>query len=118
VSTQVMIAALGLKPGIPQKNKSEPCFDYLCRMMDKDKNRVVNRDEFDTFWKSKFDESDSDKNGKLSKKELLTDPLFEQLDEDKSNSISLEEYLAPIAPHFSGHDSNKDGLLKKGEIWN
>ena len=86
--------------------------------MDKDKNRVVNQDEFDAYWKSKFDESDSDKNGKLSKKELLTDPLFEQLDGDKSNTISLEEYLAPIAPHFSGHDSNQDGLLKKGEIWN
>ena len=57
------------------------------------------------YWKSKFDESDSDKNGKLSKKELLADPLFEQLDEDKSNSISLEEYLAPIAPHFSRHDT-------------
>ncbi len=118
VSTQVMIETLGLKPGTPQKNKSEPCFDYLCRMMDKDKNREVNRDEFDAYWKSKFDESDSDQNGKLSKKELLADPLFEQLDEDKSNSISLEEYLAPIAPHFSGHDHNNDGLLKKGEIWN
>jgi lysophospholipase L1-like esterase len=118
VTTPIMAKALGLKSGNPKKNKSEPCFDYLCRLMDKDKNRVVNRDEFDTFWKSKFDESDSDKNGKLSKKELLTDPLFEQLDEDKSNSISLEEYLAPIAPHFSRHDSNKDGLLKKGEIWN
>ena len=118
VSTQVMIEALGLKPGSPKKNKSEPCFNYLCRMMDKDKNREVTRDEFDTFWKSKFDESDFDKNGKLSKEELLANPLFEQLDKDKSNSISLEEYLAPIAPHFSEHDSNRDRLLKKGEIWN
>ena len=86
--------------------------------MDKDKNREVNRDEFDAFWKLKFDESDYDKNGKLSKKELLANPLFEQLDKNKSNSICLEEYLAPIATHFSGHDNNKDGLLKKGEIWN
>jgi lysophospholipase L1-like esterase len=118
VSTQVMIEALGLKPGSPKKNKSEPCFNYLCRLMDKDKNREVTRDEFDAFWKSKFDESDFDKNGKLSKEELLANPLFEQLDKDKSNSISLEEYLAPIAPHFSEHDSNRDRLLKKGEIWN
>ncbi|MDG0963752.1 MAG: sulfatase-like hydrolase/transferase [Opitutales bacterium] len=117
VSTQVMIQALGLKPGTPEKNKSEPCFDYLCRMMDKDKNREVSQGEFDAFWKSKFNESDFNKNGKLSKKELLADPLFEQLDGDKSNSISLEEYLAPIAPHFSEHDSNRDSLLKKGEVW-
>ena len=113
-----MIEALGLKPGSPKKNKSEPCFNYLCRLMDKDKNREVTRDEFDAFWKSKFDESDFDKNGKLSKEELLANPLFEQLDKDKSNSISLEEYLAPIAPHFSEHDSNRDRLLKRGEIWN
>ena len=65
-----------------------------------------------------FQNIDSNRIYKLSKKELLADPLFEQLDEDKSNSISLEEYLAPIAPHFSGHDHNNDGLLKKGEIWN
>jgi len=74
VSTQVMIEALGLKPGTPQKNKSEPCFDYLCRMMDKDKNREVNPEEFDAFWKSKFDESDSDHNGKLSKKRTAGRP--------------------------------------------
>jgi hypothetical protein len=118
VSTQVMIEALGLKSGNPEKNKSEPCFDYLCRMMDKDKNRDVTRDEFDAFWQSKFDESDSNKNGRLTKKELLADPMFHFLDDDKSKFISFEEYLAPISPHFSGHDSNNDGLLKKGEIWN
>ena len=87
-------------------------------MMDKDKNRDVTRDEFDAFWQSKFDESDSNKNGKLTKKELFADPMFQFLDNDKSKFISFEEYLAPISPHFSGHDSNKDGLLKKGEIWN
>ena len=118
VTTPIMAKALGLKSGNPKKNKSEPCFDYLCRLMDKDKNREVNKSEFDNYWKTRFEDCDSNKNSKLSKDELLADSLFEELDTDQNNAITFDEFLKPITSHFFDHDTNKDSLLKKGEIWN
>lgn len=118
VSTSVMTEALRLQPGNPLKSKDQPCFDYLCRMMDKNKDRQVTEAEFNTYWKTRFDDTDSDQNGDLSKKELHADPLFNHLDTDRSQTISFLEYLKEIKPHFTEHDQNGDGFLKKGEIWN
>jgi len=118
VSTMVMTKALGLNFNNPKESNDEPCFDYLCRLMDKDKNRQVTQLEFNAYWKTRFDDTDSDKDGVISISELFADSLFKYLDIDKSNSISLEEYLKNIRPHFTQHDKNDDGLLEKGEIWN
>ena len=117
VTTPIMAKALGLKSGMPKKDKSEPCFDYLCRLMDKNKNREVNKTEFDDYWKTRFEDCDSNKNSELSKEELLADSLFEELDTDQNKAITLDEFIKPITPHFLDHDTNKDSLLKKGEIW-
>jgi Ca2+-binding EF-hand superfamily protein len=87
-------------------------------MMDKNKDRQVTEAEFNTYWKTRFDDTDSDQNGDLSKKELHADPLFNHLDTDRSQTISFLEYLKEIKPHFTEHDQNGDGFLKKGEIWN
>ena len=113
-----MTQALGLQPGNPEKSKDQPCFDYLCRMMDRDKDRQVTEFEFNAYWKTRFDDSDSNKDGKISVSELLADTLFNHLDIDNSSSISFEEYLQNIQPHFPQHDINNDGFLQKGEIWN
>jgi hypothetical protein len=118
VSTAVMTEALGLKPGNPAKSKDQPCFDYLCRMMDKNKDRQVNMAEFDTYWQTRFDDSDTDQNGNLSQKELHADPLFKYLDKDENGNISFAEFLKDIKTHFTELDHNQDGILNKREIWN
>ena len=118
VSTSVMAQALGLQPGNPEKSKDQPCFDYLCRMMDKNKDRQVTVAEFDAYWKSRYDDADTDQNGKLSQIELHADPLFQYLDQDGNGIISFPEFLKDIKPHFTELDQNRDGLLTKGEIWN
>ena len=118
VSTAVMTEALGLQPGNPAKSKDQPCFDYLCRMMDKNKDQQVNMAEFNAYWQTRFDDSDTDQNGNLSQKELHADPLFKYLDKDENGNISFAEFLKDIKTHFTELDHNQDGILNKGEIWN
>jgi arylsulfatase A-like enzyme/lysophospholipase L1-like esterase len=118
VSTAVMTRALGLQPGNPEKSKDQPCFDYLCRMMDKNKDRQVTVAEFDAYWKTRYEDTDTDQNGNISQKELHADPLFQYLDQDGNGIISFSEFLKDIKPHFNELDQNRDGMLTKGEIWN
>jgi lysophospholipase L1-like esterase len=117
VSTPTMVKALGLQPGKPEKSDDQPCFDYLFRMMDVNKNKAVTRDEFDNYWIDSFSKSDSDGNEVLDLKEFWSEELVSGLDDNKDGKVSYSEYSASFSKHFTKRDKNSDGSLVQGEIW-
>ena len=117
VSTPTMVKALGLQPGKPEKSEDQPCFDYLFRMMDVNKNKAVTRDEFDNYWIDSFSKSDSDGNEVLDLKEFWSEELVSGLDDNKDGKVSYSEYSASFSKHFTKRDKNSDGSLVRGEIW-
>ena len=74
VSTAVMTGHWACNRN-PEKSKDQPCFDYLCRMMDKNKDRQVTVAEFDAYWKTRYDDTDADQNGNLAKRITCRSPL-------------------------------------------
>ncbi len=79
--------------------------------------------EFDAYWKSKYDESDTDQNGKLSQKELHADPSVRILGSGRERVIHIFSGGIPQSTHKAPFQQEliqqqTDGLLTKGEIWN
>ena len=117
VSTPTMAKALGLQLGNPETNNEQPCFDYLFRVMNVDKNKAVTRAEFDQYWMDSFRKSDSDSNEVLDAKELWSEELVSGLDGNKDGKVSYGEYSSDFSNHFTNRDRNGDGSLVRGEIW-
>ena len=117
ISTPTMAKALGLQLGNPETNNEQPCFDYLFRVMNGDKNKAVTRAEFDQYWKDSFNKSDRDVNGMLDAKELWSEELASGLDGNKDKKVSFKEYSADFSKHFTDRDRDGDGSLVRGEIW-
>ena len=103
IITPTMTRALGLKPGQPELNNSTPCWKYIFRgLMDKDKDRVTTRLEFNNYWKSVFDKNDTNSDGLLVAGELPAS-LCRALDHNQDGSVSVNEYLQLYNDHFNSY---------------
>lgn len=94
--------------------------------LDKDGDGLISHDEAQAAPRlaKHFDEIDTNKNGFLSKDELVAartrmkDAIFARIDTDADGRISRDE-AAPfprLARHFNHIDADKDGYLTKNEL--
>jgi Ca2+-binding EF-hand superfamily protein/mono/diheme cytochrome c family protein len=105
----------------------------LLRLMDKDRNGSVSKDEFMQFMSQTFDRLDVNKSGELESKEALTttfpfgvrinaaakvdvQQLLRMMDADKSGTVSKDEFLRFMSEMFSRLDVNKNGRLEREEL--
>jgi Ca2+-binding EF-hand superfamily protein len=105
----------------------------LLRLMDKDRNGSVSKDEFMQFMSQTFDRLDVNKSGELESKEALSttfpfgvrtnaaakvdvQQLLHMMDTDKSGTVSKDEFLRFISERFSRLDVNKDDRLEREEL--
>jgi Ca2+-binding EF-hand superfamily protein len=105
----------------------------LLRLMDKDRNGSVSKDEFMQFMSQTFDRLDANKSGELESKEALStafpfgvrtnaaakvdvQQLLRMMDTDKSGTVSKDEFLRFISERFGRLDVNKDDRLEREEL--
>ncbi len=105
----------------------------LIRMMDKDKNGVVTKDEFMQFASAEFDRVDADKSGGLSHREFSRSvyahgrhyaehenvaEIILLMDMDKNGVVSKDEYMSFMSAEFDRIDADKTGTLTREELSN
>jgi len=105
----------------------------LLRLMDKDRNGSVSKDEFMQFMSQTFDRLDVNKSGELESKEASTttfpfgvrtkaaakvdvQQLLRMMDTDKSGTVSKDEFLQFMSETFSRLDVNKNDRLEREEL--
>jgi Ca2+-binding EF-hand superfamily protein len=105
----------------------------LLRLMDKDRNGSVSKDEFMQFMSQTFDRLDANKSGELESKEALSttfpfgvrtnaaakvdvQQLLRMMDTDKSGTVSKDEFLRFISERFGRLDVNKNDRLEREEL--
>ena len=105
----------------------------LLRLMDKDRNGSVSKDEFMQFMSQTFDRLDVNKGGELESKETLSatfpfgvrtnaaakvdvQQLLRKMDSDKSGAVSKDEFLQFMSQTFSHLDVNKNDRLEREEL--
>jgi hypothetical protein len=66
----------------------------------------------------RFNRYDRDKNGAITRIELMSSrtKAFKTLDKDGNNLLSFEEWAAKTAEKFSGADADKNGNLTRPEF--
>ncbi len=119
----------------PTKHYGEhngPCLQDL----DKNKDGVVSKKEFEAFHAERFKEMDTNKDGKLSEeeidgdmsmkhrpmKEMWQDPFdrrFDEVDINHDGGLSKDEAeigMPMLSKRFDEIDANKDGKITKEEV--
>jgi Ca2+-binding EF-hand superfamily protein len=107
--------------------------EQLIRLIDKDKNGVVTKDEFLQFASSEFDRVDADKSGSLSQREFARShlahgrhfaehenvaALIRMMDADKNGEVSKAEFMSFMSAEFDRIDADKSGTLTHEELSN
>ena len=105
----------------------------LIRLMDKDKNGVVSKDEFMRLMSAEFDRADSDKSGGLTAAELsrsvlatrngraelkTTESLITLMDRNHTGAVEKDEFLQFVSEEFDRLDVDKSGTLTRQELSN
>jgi Ca2+-binding EF-hand superfamily protein len=101
----------------------------LLRLMDRDKNGAVSKDEFLQFMSRTFDRRDVNRSGLLESNELSTfskrtaavgqsdvRQLTRLMDRDKNGAVSKDEFLQYMSRTFDRLDVNKSGQLEPKEL--
>ena len=105
----------------------------LLRLMDKDRNGNVSRDEFMQFVSQTFDRLDVNKSGGLESGEASNtsfpfgtrvgaaadadvQKLLHQMDTDKNGTVTKDEFLQFMSQTFDRLDANKSGRLEREEL--
>jgi Ca2+-binding EF-hand superfamily protein len=107
--------------------------EQLIRLMDKDKNGAVTRDEFLQFSSREFDRIDADRSGSLSQREFARShlahgrhfaehenvvALIRMMDADHNGEVSKAEFMSFMSAEFDRIDADKSGTLTSGELSN
>jgi Ca2+-binding EF-hand superfamily protein len=105
----------------------------LLRLMDKDLNGKVSKDEFLRYMSQTFDRLDVNKSGQLERNELpsaefpfgrltgaaaATDvrKLVRMMDTDMNGTVSRDEFMQFMSQTFDRLDVNKSGQLERDEM--
>ncbi|MGD9811040.1 MAG: hypothetical protein AB7U35_06840 [Sphingobium sp.] len=66
----------------------------------------------------RFDRYDRDRNGVISRLEMMSSrtSAFKALDKDGNNLLSFEEWAVRTSDRFAGADGDKDGKLTRAEF--
>jgi Ca2+-binding EF-hand superfamily protein len=105
----------------------------LLRLMDKDKNGSVSKDEFMQYMAQAFDRLDVNKNGQLERNELTNTKfpfskrthdatvadvgqLERMMDSDSNGTVSKDEFMQFMSQTFDRLDVNKSGELESEEL--
>ena len=105
----------------------------LLRLMDKDKNGAVSKDEFLQYMSRTFDRRDVNKSGQLERGEMTTSPfplsrrtgaaaqsdvrrLTQMMDRDANGRLSKSEFMQYMSQTFDRLDVNKSGQLEPNEL--
>jgi len=104
----------------------------LLRLMDKDKNGAVSKDEFMEYMSQTFDRVDVNKNSQLEHDELSNArfpfgkgtsaaatnlvQLLRLMDKDKNDAVSKDEFMEFMSQTFDRLDVNKSGQLGPNEL--
>jgi Ca2+-binding EF-hand superfamily protein len=105
----------------------------LLRLMDKDKNGTVSKDEFMQYMSQAFDRLDVDKSSQLENTELTNakfpfskrtraateadvSQLVRMMDTDVNGTVSKDEFLQFMSQTFDRLDVNKSGGLERLEL--
>ena len=105
----------------------------LMRLMDKDRNGSVSRDEFMQFMSKAFDRFDTNKSGALESGEVSNNSfpisirtkaageadvqqLLRMMDADKNGTVTKDEFLQFMSQTFSRLDADKNERLDRQEL--
>jgi hypothetical protein len=105
----------------------------LLRLMDKDRNGAVSRDEFMQFMSQSFDRFDVDRSGGIDSKEasnvafplgLRTSmaakadirQLLRLMDSDKNGTVTKDEFLQFMSQTFDRLDANTNDRLEREKL--
>lgn len=87
---------------------------------DKNKDRVVSREEFREAWSSQFVKLDKNKDGRLTIKEWRKHKnAFQKMDLNKNKTLERSEWVRYRDWFFNTFmDADKDGVATPGKEWN
>jgi hypothetical protein len=111
-------ALLALSPATPAKADMTE-LEIIFIKGDQNGDLVLNKAEVLLIAITSFNETDSDRDNMLEKKEvgkLASDPEFSDNDADKNGALSIEEVIAEKLADFKTADTNGDGMLTIIEV--
>jgi Ca2+-binding EF-hand superfamily protein len=91
--------------------------------MDTNKDGKIDKKEFQGAVSARFKQYDKDNNGSIGKEEFNTkkdtnsDKEFEYMDANKDGKVNTKEFLDAASKRFDLYDINHDGYLSREEFY-
>ena len=103
--------------------------EQLIRLMDRDKNGAVSKDEFMQFMSAEFDRVDADRSGSLTSGEFAHShlagrsagyrdvaELVRLMDRNRTGAVEKDEFMQFVSEEFDRIDADKSGTLTREEL--